>query len=76
MTTRRQLIQGAAASLLGVGYLQARAQSRVETLRIIVGFPPGGTTDAFARRVGEKLRGSYANNVIIDNKPGAGARSA
>jgi tripartite-type tricarboxylate transporter receptor subunit TctC len=74
MTTRRQLIQGAAASLLGVGYLQARAQSRVETLRIIVGFPPGGTTDAFARRVGEKLRGSYANNVIIDNKPGAGGQ--
>ena len=74
MTTRRQLIQGAAASLLGVGHLQARAQSRVETLRIIVGFPPGGTTDAFARRVGEKLRGTYANNVIIDNKPGAGGQ--
>jgi len=54
--------------------LQARAQSRVETLRIIVGFPPGGTTDAFARRVGEKLRGTYANNVIIDNKPGAGGQ--
>lgn len=52
----------------------AFAQARVETLRIIVGFPPGGTTDAFARKVGEKLRGTYANNVVIDNKPGAGGQ--
>jgi tripartite-type tricarboxylate transporter receptor subunit TctC len=39
-----------------------------------VGFPPGGTTDAFARRIAEKLRGTYANNVIVDNKPGAGGQ--
>lgn len=74
MTNRRQLIQGAAAGLLGLGALPSFAQSRLETLRIIVGFPPGGTTDAFARRVGDKLRGTYANNVIIDNKPGAGGQ--
>jgi tripartite-type tricarboxylate transporter receptor subunit TctC len=75
MTTRRQLIQGAAAAgLLGLGTLPARAQSRVETLRIIIGFPPGGTTDAFARRVGDKLRGSYANTVVVDNKPGGGGQ--
>jgi tripartite-type tricarboxylate transporter receptor subunit TctC len=52
----------------------ALAQAKVENLRIIVGFPPGGTTDAFARRVGEKLRGVYATNVMIDNKPGAGGQ--
>ena len=73
---RRQFTQtAAAATLLGAlptSFVQA--QSRIETLRIIVGFPPGGTTDAFARRVGEKLRGTYANNVIIDNKPGAGGQ--
>jgi tripartite-type tricarboxylate transporter receptor subunit TctC len=74
MHTRRHLIQSAAAaSLLGMG-LPSLAQSRVETLRIIVGFPPGGTTDAFARRVSDKLRGTYANNVIVDNKPGAGGQ--
>jgi tripartite-type tricarboxylate transporter receptor subunit TctC len=54
--------------------MPAFAQSKPDTLRIIVGFPPGGTTDAFARRIGEKLRGIYANNVIIDNKPGAGGQ--
>ena len=59
MSTRRQLIQSAAAAgFLGLGNLSSFAQSRVETLRIIVGFPPGGTTDAFARRIGEKLRGT------------------
>ena len=75
MTTRRQILQAAAASsLLGLGHLPGRAQTRVDTLRVIVGFPPGGTTDAFARRVSEKLRGSYANTVLVDNKPGAGGQ--
>ena len=71
MTTRRQLMQGAAASMLGLAHLPNFAQTRLENLRIIVGFPPGGTTDAFARRIAEKMRGTYANNVIVDNKAGA-----
>jgi tripartite-type tricarboxylate transporter receptor subunit TctC len=75
MTTRRHVLQGAAAtSLLGLAPLPGRAQARVENLRVIVGFPPGGTTDAFARKVAEKLRGTYATNVIVDNKPGAGGQ--
>ena len=74
MTTRRQLLQGAAASMLGLTHLPNFAQTRLENLRIIVGFPPGGTTDAFARRIAEKMRGTYANNVIVDNKPGAGGQ--
>jgi tripartite-type tricarboxylate transporter receptor subunit TctC len=75
MTTRRQLIQGAAAAgVLGIAPLPGLAQTRVETLRVIVGFPPGGTTDAVARRVADKLRGTYANTVIVDNKPGAGGQ--
>jgi tripartite-type tricarboxylate transporter receptor subunit TctC len=75
MTTRRHFVQAtAAASVLGWAASPARAQAAIENLRIIVGFPPGGTTDAFARRVGDKLRGTYANNVIVDNKPGAGGQ--
>ena len=76
MTTRRQFTQVAiGATILGACYAQsARAQGMIDTLRIIVGFPPGGTTDAFARRMAEKLRGVYATNVVLDNKPGAGGQ--
>jgi len=76
MTTRRQFTQAAAAATvlgaLPTGFVQA--QGMIDTLRIIVGFPPGGTTDAFARRMAEKLRGVYATNVVVDNKPGAGGQ--
>ncbi len=76
MTHRRTLLQTglAAACASALSPLHALAQGKIETLKIIVGFPPGGTTDAFARRVGEKLRGFYANNVIIENRPGAGGQ--
>jgi len=76
MKTRRQaLIHGASAvAALGLGHLPAFAQAIPETLRIVVGFPPGGTTDAFARRIGEKLRGVYATNIIVENRPGAGGQ--
>jgi tripartite-type tricarboxylate transporter receptor subunit TctC len=74
MTNRRQLMQGALAGVLGLTHLPNFAQTRLENLRIIVGFPPGGTTDAFSRRIAEKMRGTYANNVIVDNKPGAGGQ--
>jgi tripartite-type tricarboxylate transporter receptor subunit TctC len=58
MTNRRQFIQASAASAaLGLGSMPAFSQQALpELLRIIVGFPPGGTTDAFARRIGEKLQ--------------------
>jgi len=54
MTNRRQLMQSALASVLGLTHLPNFAQTRLENLRIIVGFPPGGTTDAFSRRIAEK----------------------
>ncbi len=76
MTTRRQFTKAAAAATV-LGALPAgfaQAQGMIDTLRIIVGFPPGGTTDAFARRMAEKLRGVYATNVVVDNKPGAGGQ--
>jgi len=44
-------------------------------LRYVVPFPPGGLTDVMARLVGQKLGERMNINVIIDNKPGAGAMS-
>ena len=78
MSTRRQTLKtfGATgiAAALGMPFTSRAQTPAVETLRIIVGFPPGGTTDAFARRLAEKLRGNYAVNTLVENKPGAGGQ--
>lgn len=79
MTTRREMTQAllGAASLLASGLpLKVQAQTSLDTAKIFVGFPPGGTTDALSRRVAEKLRGSYANVFFVENKPGAGGQIA
>src|SRR2546421_12314764 len=47
-----------------------------KTIRIIVGFAAGGGNDIFARLVGQKLQELIGQTVIIENKPGAGARLA
>lgn len=41
-------------------------------ITVIVGYPPGGDTDAMARLFSEKLAARLAQPVIIENKPGAG----
>lgn len=41
------------------------------TLKILVGYPPGGGTDVMARIIAEKLKERLGNNVLIENKPGA-----
>ena len=79
MTTRRNFTKylGSATALGGLGLpFQAASQSSLDTARILVGFPPGGTTDALARRLSDKLRGGYASNVVVENKPGAGGQIA
>ncbi len=42
-------------------------------LRIVVPFPAGGTSDILARAVGQKLTEEWKQQVVIDNRPGAGA---
>ncbi len=73
MIDRRHFIHCAAAltapAWLGL-HGQARAQS-LDLARILTGFPPGGTVDVLARRVADKLRGNYATNMVVENKPGA-----
>lgn len=41
-------------------------------IRLVVPFPPGGTTDILARAVGGELTKAWGQQVIIDNRPGAG----
>ncbi len=57
-----------------------RAQSGVwpnnKPIRLVVGFPPGGLTDAYARQYGDHLSQKLGVPVVVENKPGAGAMLA
>ena len=41
-------------------------------VRLIVPYPPAGTTDFVAREVGAKLGEAFGHQIVIDNRPGAG----
>ena len=72
--TRRSFIGMAAATLLfAVGIEQAAAQTFPErAVKLIVGFPPGQTTDLTARMLAEKMSGILGQVVYVENRAGAG----
>ena len=78
MTTRRTLL--AALPLLAAPILSKpgllRAQGLQRPARIVIGFPPGGSSDVVARLYAERLRGVYAPQVLVDGRPGAAGRIA
>lgn len=79
MTSRRYFLKhSSTVALLGAAGLPlaSHAADTPELVRILVGFPPGGTSDALGRRLAEKARGTLAPNVIVENKPGAGSQIA
>ncbi len=68
---RRTLIQGAAAALAAPGAAFAQSGWPSGPVKIVVGFPPGGGTDALARVVGAKLTTMWGQQVIVETKAGA-----
>jgi tripartite-type tricarboxylate transporter receptor subunit TctC len=70
---RRQLpfLAAAAASVLGRP-AAAQAEWPTRSLRIVVTFPPGGSSDIVARVLAEALTQRLGQRVIVDNRPGAG----
>jgi len=72
---RRRLLATAVAA--GLATLAARLQAQAQPpLRILVGFPAGGSTDAIARHLAQGLREVLQRTVIVENKPGAGGQIA
>ena len=47
-----------------------------KTIKLLVGFPPGGGTDAIARVLADRLKEELGSPVIVENKPGAGGQIA
>lgn len=76
-TRRHALIAalaGAAASFTGLA--QAQQPLAGKTIRVLVGFPAGGGTDAIARILADHLKDELGATVIVENKPGAGGQLA
>ncbi|MBL8335098.1 MAG: hypothetical protein JNM08_18430, partial [Rubrivivax sp.] len=70
---RRELLLAGLATAAGA----ARAQADRPPLRILVGFPPGGSADTISRLLSEKMReGLGGQNVVVENRPGAAGRIA
>lgn len=68
-TTLGLLVAAAAPGL-------ARAQTLQRPARIVIGFPPGGSSDIIARLYAERLRGVFAPTILVEGRVGAAGRIA
>ena len=68
---RRSVLAGAAAATLGAAAIaNAQTDWPKGPIKLIVPFPPGGSTDPIARLIQAKLIALNGWNVVVDNKPG------
>ena len=66
------LVACSAFALLGAPSALAQAPFPTKPVRLVVPFPAGGTTDILARAAAQKLSETLGQQVIVDNRPGAG----
>lgn len=76
MPDRREVLTAGGALALSAGFTPVARAQKLDSAMILVGFVPGGLTDIIARRVADKMRGDFATNVLVENKPGASGQIA
>ena len=72
--TRRDAIAGCGGALLLLAGRPAAAQTAYpgHTIKMLVPYPAGGTTDLLGRLVADQLKSGLGATVVVENKPGAG----
>jgi tripartite-type tricarboxylate transporter receptor subunit TctC len=70
----RTVLCGALASIAMTGTALAQASYPAEPIKMIVAFAPGGITDMLSRQVAAELGKVLKQNVLVDNRPGAGGQ--
>ena len=75
---RRKFLRLAAgaAALPAVSHFAWAQTYPTRTVRLVVGFPPGGGTDIIARLIGQWLSERLGQQLVIENRPGAGSNIA
>jgi tripartite-type tricarboxylate transporter receptor subunit TctC len=76
MTWGLTMLAAAAMPSIAMAQSQSGAWPNNKPIRLVVGFPPGGLTDAYARQYGDHLSQKLGVPVVVENKPGAGAMLA
>jgi len=72
MALSRRAVLALAGTPLLAGARRAAAQSWPDRpVRVIVGFPPGGSVDIFVRIVAQSLSEQLGQPFVIENRPGA-----
>src|SRR4051812_14788375 len=67
-----RFIRTLGAAALGLTVLAASAQNwPTQPIRIVVPYPPGGSSDIIARAISQPLSEALKQTVIVENKPGA-----
>ena len=72
MTRMKRLLAASGGCAFHIQRRSAAQGYPAKSVRVVVPYPAGGTTDLTARLVGQKMQEAMKQNVLVDNRPGAG----